>query len=141
MLLQVLSSVIILCVVLYINRKAFRFVLVLIIPLLITHGLAYLAEFSGKLDITDLSKGIELSIKNPVWTPEISNQLFKVVTKIEIPLFYQVSALNNVFVNLEATQPQTTPAPTIVKIGEIEIPFEKTRTISAGFVQINSAED
>lgn len=121
-------------------QQIFRLILVLVIPFLLVYELKYLTEFSGQLDMTDVSKGIVLSSKNPVWTPEIGNQLFKVATKIDAPIFYQVSVANDVFVYLEATEPKKTPAPTIIKIGGKEIQFQKKELIE-GFIQINNAAE
>lgn len=109
--------------------KFIRLVIILILPWLFVCWIKNLAEFSYPLDINNLFESkVQQGIK-PI-DIELNQEIFKELTKIDLPFFYRVYARNDVFVFIDATKPSNAPATTTVILNnEVIISYQETPQI------------
>lgn len=124
--------------------KFIRLIIILILPLLFVCWVKNLAEFSYSLDINNLwnESKVEQGTNIEPINLELNHEIFKALTKIDLPFLYRVYASNDVFVFIDATKPSNAPATTTVILNsEVKILYQETpQMISKKALSLKNSE-
>ncbi|MCX6813399.1 MAG: hypothetical protein NTV77_02905 [Candidatus Azambacteria bacterium] len=103
-----------------------------------------MAEFSYSLDINNLwnESKVEQGTNIEPINLELNHEIFKALTKIDLPFLYRVYASNDVFVFIDATKPSNAPATTTVILNsEVKILYQETpQMISKKALSLKNSE-